>query len=102
MAKPRKVSLSNADPRFSKSQIDKKALVARGGFIQKFDDFANTSWNYGYNTTKVALGLGLILVGATLFERFTRWAFRTARGTYEYWKNEYKDIKYQGNDPELM
>jgi hypothetical protein len=64
--------------------------------------FADTSWYYGYNTVKVSLGFGLVFLGATLFERFTRWAFRTARGTYEYWHNEYKDAKYQGNDPALM
>jgi hypothetical protein len=57
---------------------------------------------YGWNTAKFGMAVGIVFAVVTVTERISRWAFRAIRNTVEYWRDEYRDIRYKGNDPDLM
>ena len=57
---------------------------------------------YGWNTAKFGIAVGIVFAAVSMTERLSRWAFRCIRNTVEYWRDEYRDLKYNGNDPDLM
>ena len=69
---------------------------------QKFKDFANKALYYGFNTAKVGAAVGLFALVLTLTERVARWAWRTVRGSINYWQEEIKDLKNGGMDAEQL
>lgn len=46
--------------------------------------------------------MGIFCVVLAVTERFARWAYRTVRGSIQYWKDEIKDLKNGGMDPEQV
>ena len=46
--------------------------------------------------------MGLFALVLTLTERVARWAWRTVRGSINYWQEEIKDLKNGGMDAEQM
>jgi hypothetical protein len=46
--------------------------------------------------------VGLFALVLTLTERVARWAWRTVRGSINYWQEEIKDLKNGGMDAEQM
>lgn len=69
---------------------------------QKFATFANKALYYGFNTAKVGAAVGLFALVLTLTERVARWAWRTVRGSINYWNEEIKDLKNGGMDADQM
>lgn len=69
---------------------------------RKFKKFADKALYYGFNTAKVGAALGLFALVLTLTERVARWAWRTMRGSVDYWHGEIKDLKNGGMDAEQM
>jgi hypothetical protein len=69
---------------------------------QKFANFANKALYYGFNTAKVGAAVGLFALVLTLTERVARWAWRTVRGSINYWKEEIKDLRNGGMDADQM
>ena len=46
--------------------------------------------------------MGLFALVLTLTERVARWAWRTVRGSINYWQEEIKDLKNGGMDAEQL
>jgi hypothetical protein len=57
---------------------------------------------YGFNTAKVGAALGIFCIILTATDRLARWAYRTVRGSIEYWNGEIKDLKNGGLDPDQI
>jgi len=69
---------------------------------RKYEHFANNALYYGFNTAKVGAAMGIFCVVLAVTERFARWAYRTVRGSIQYWKDEINDLKNGGMDPDQV
>jgi hypothetical protein len=69
---------------------------------RKFKQFADKALYYGFNTAKVGAAVGLFALVLTLTERVARWAWRTVRGSFNYWREEIKDLKNGGMDSDQL
>jgi hypothetical protein len=69
---------------------------------RKYEKFANNALYYGFNTAKVGAAVGIFCVVLAVTERFARWAYRTVRGSIQYWKDEINDLKNGGMDPDQV
>ena len=67
---------------------------------RKYEKFANNALYLGFNTVKIGIGLGMFTVVLTVTERLARWLYRHVRGSITYWKDEIRDLKNGGMDPD--
>jgi hypothetical protein len=89
------VMKNSADLSSSASQVEQPLPKPT---LQKYEAFANSALYYGLNTAKVGAALGIFCLVLTVTERLARWAYRTVRGSIEYWSDEIKDLKNGGMD----
>jgi len=66
----------------------------------KYEKFANNALYLGFNTIKIGFGLGMFTLVLTVTERLARWLYRHVRGSIAYWKDEIRDLKHGGMDPD--
>jgi hypothetical protein len=83
-----------------KSQIEDSISVKE--VPHKYETFANKALYYGFNTAKVGAALGIFCLAVTVTERIARWAYRAIRGSIQYWRDEIKDLKNGGMDPDQL
>lgn len=67
---------------------------------RKYEKFADNALYLGFNTVKIGLGMGMLTLVLTVTERLARWLYRHVRGSIQYWKDEIRDIKNGGMDPD--
>jgi len=67
---------------------------------RKYAKVADNALYFGFNTIKIGLGLGMLTIVLTATERLARWLYRHVRGSITYWKDEIRDLKNGGLDPD--
>jgi hypothetical protein len=67
---------------------------------RKYAKMADNALYFGFNTIKIGVGLGMLTIVLTATERLARWLYRHVRGSITYWKDEIRDLKNGGLDPD--
>jgi hypothetical protein len=67
---------------------------------RKYAKVADNALYFGFNTIKIGVGLGMLTIVLTATERLARWLYRHVRGSITYWKEEIRDLKNGGLDPD--
>jgi hypothetical protein len=71
-----------------------------GKLPRKYAKMADSALYFGFNTIKIGVGLGMLTIVLTATERLARWLYRHVRGSITYWKDEIRDLKNGGLDPD--